>query len=210
MRTLYPCRTRGSRPARTAAALAAVAGAVVLTVASCSSSSAPATPTDTARPTLTEAPNPSTFSGEPPSALASKAESALAEASSRSASAQAAASSFQASADAQAAQSRQKATEVLQGVAGSGNALSDVTLTGVPRSTTGGLHAAVVTIVNSTRETASYAVRVDFTDASGNTVDTAVVGAENIPAGGKADPIAFSRQPGDLPLTPVVVKAQRY
>ncbi|MFD4537722.1 hypothetical protein ACFWNL_37025 [Kitasatospora sp. NPDC058397] len=212
MRTLYTSQGNGPRLPRRVAALAAAAGTAVLLVASCSSgsSSGPATPTNAAGATLSEAPNPSSFSGEPPSAFASALESASASVAARSASAAAAASAFEASADAQAAQNRAKATEVLKTVEGPGNATADITLTGVPRSTTGGLHAAVVTIVNSTREAASYAVQVDFTDASGHAVDSAIVGAENLAPGGKASPIAFSRQPADLALVPVVVKAQRY
>ncbi|MFD0278517.1 hypothetical protein ACFVHB_32040 [Kitasatospora sp. NPDC127111] len=91
-----------------------------------------------------------------------------------------------------------------------GNALGDVTLTGVPRARTGGLHAVVVTIENSGLDTASYAVQVDFTDPSGKTVDSAVVGALRLPAGDKAQPVAFSKAPADQTLLPVVVKAVRY
>ncbi|MFE0464302.1 FxLYD domain-containing protein [Kitasatospora sp. NPDC058965] len=175
----------------------------------CSSSSTTAPSTSPAR-SLTAAPNPSSFSGEPPSALASLASSASAVASAAQQSAEAAASSFAASASDRLTASRDKATSVLNGVQGGGNALGDVVITGVPHPTSGGLHAAIVTITNSTGGTLSYAVQVNFNDASGQMVDSTVVWAENLPAGQRAQPVAFSSKPADLALVPVAVKAQRY
>ncbi|MFB7620189.1 hypothetical protein [Kitasatospora sp. NPDC056181] len=67
-----------------------------------------------------------------------------------------------------------------------------------------------MTIVNSGVSTASYAVQVDFTDTSGKAVDSSYVGVQDLPAGDKAQPIAFSRAPADQTLLPVVVKALRY
>ncbi|MEU3574714.1 hypothetical protein AB0E96_40880, partial [Kitasatospora sp. NPDC036755] len=99
---------------------------------------------------------------------------------------------------------------VLSGVTDGGNAIGDIGITGIARQNTGGLHAVVVTIRNPGPNPASYAVQVDFTDAGGKAVDSSVVGAENVPANGTAEPVAFSRQPADLPLVPVVVKAVRY
>ncbi|BFV56088.1 hypothetical protein KCMC57_up11920 [Kitasatospora sp. CMC57] len=98
----------------------------------------------------------------------------------------------------------------LKGVQGSGDAISDVTLTGVPLATSGGLQAAVVNIVNSTSETASYAVQVDWRDTAGQAVASTVVGAEDVGAGQSASPVSFSHRPPSDQLTPVVVKAQRY
>ncbi|MFG2909347.1 hypothetical protein ACGF13_30305 [Kitasatospora sp. NPDC048286] len=193
----------------------AASGAVVL--AACGSS-----PSGTAAgsPTATP-PNTSAFSGQPPSAVASAAESLLASASAAAASASAAASeaaaslsarasAFGASVSAQQSATQEKAASVLSGVTDGGNAQGDITITGVPRQNTGGLHAVVVTIQNPGPNAASYAVQVDFTDTGGRTVDSAIVGAENVPANGKAQPVAFSRQPADKTLIPVVVKAVRY
>ncbi|MFE4520309.1 hypothetical protein ACFRMQ_39870, partial [Kitasatospora sp. NPDC056783] len=122
----------------------------------------------------------------------------------------AAASAFEASVSAQQSMTREKAASVLSGVTDGGNAQGDVTITGIARQNTGGLNAVVVTTQNPGPDPASYAVQVDFVDAGGKAVDSSVVGAENVPANGKAQPVAFSRQPGDLNLTPVVVKAVRY
>ncbi|MFJ6383816.1 hypothetical protein ACIQI7_27895 [Kitasatospora sp. NPDC092039] len=201
-------------PQRTVALIVAAAGALVLAACGSSSSGTAASPTATP-------PDAGAFSGEPPSAVASAAESLLASASAAAASASeasaaatasnaAAASAFEASVSAQQAMTREKAASVLDGVTDGGNALGDVTVTGIARQNTGGLHAVVVTIQNRGTAAASYAVQVDFTDTSGRTVDSSVVGAENVPANGKAQPVAFSRQPADMTLLPVVVKAVRY
>ncbi|MFJ8042508.1 hypothetical protein ACIRBX_18670 [Kitasatospora sp. NPDC096147] len=201
-------RTAGTRARWRLASIGAVVGAAALLVSCGSSSSGTASPSPFR--SLTAAPDPSNFSGQPASPLASAAASAVASASEALASASARASAFEASVNAQTERNRAKATEVLTSVQGSGNATSDVTLTGVPTATTGGLNAAVVTIVNSTSAPASYAVQVDFRDASGKTVDSTVLGTESLAPQAKAAPVAFSRQPSDPPLTPVVVKAERY
>ncbi|MFE4977871.1 hypothetical protein ACFRAR_37930 [Kitasatospora sp. NPDC056651] len=201
-------------PQRTVALIVAAAGIAVL--AACGS-----TPSGTAGGSPAASPNAGAFSGEPPSAIASAAESLLASASAAAASASAAseaavasnsaaASAFEASVSAQQAMTREKAASVLSGVADGGNAQGDVTITGIARQNTGGLNAVVVTVQNPGPNPASYAVEVDFVDASGRAADSSVVGAENVPANGKAQPVAFSRQPADLNLTPVVVKAVRY
>ncbi|MFJ9949713.1 hypothetical protein [Kitasatospora sp. NPDC091207] len=188
--------------------MAALTGALVL--AACSSSSTNPSVTASGPATLSTAPNPSSFSGEPPSGLASTAESALASVSAAAESASAAAASFAASVSAQGEQVRQNAVAALGTVGNGGNALNDITVTGVPRARTGGLHAVVVTITNSGLDTASYAVQVDFVDTSGKAVDSAVVGAEHLAPGAKASPVAFSRRPADETLLPVVVRAVRY
>jgi hypothetical protein len=95
-------------------------------------------------------------------------------------------------------------------VRGSGNAMSDVSMTGLPRAQTGGLLAVLVTITNKTDHKASYAVQIDFEDAEGKVVETRYVGAENLDPGKRAQPIAVSRQPAEPKLTPRLAKAQRY
>ncbi|WP_316529032.1 hypothetical protein [Kitasatospora brasiliensis] len=200
-------------PLRAVALIVAASGVAVL--AACGSS-----PSGTATPAATS-PNAGAFSGEPPSAVASAAESLLASASAAAASASAAseaavasnsaaASAFEASVSAQQAMTREKSASVLSGVTDGGNAQGDITITGIARQNTGGLNAVVVTMQNRGNSPANYAVQVDFVDAGGKAVDSSIVGAENVPPNGKAQPVAFSRQPADLNLTPVVVKAVRY
>ncbi|WP_406733013.1 hypothetical protein [Streptomyces sp. NBC_01794] len=166
-------------------------------------SSSPAGP----RPTP---PNTSSFSGKLPSALSSAAASARAKASAAASSASAAASAFEASVSAEVARANKAAAAELKKVQGSGNATSDVSLTGKPRAQTGGLVAVVVNITNRTDQKASYAVQVDFADPSGKVVESRIIGAENLDPGERAQPIAISRKPADLKLTPRVAKAQRY
>jgi hypothetical protein len=98
----------------------------------------------------------------------------------------------------------------LKEVKGSGNALSDVAMTGLPRADTGGLLAVLVTITNKTDHKASYAVQIDFKNPDGKVVETRFVGAENLDPGERAQPIAISRQPAEPVLTPRLTKAQGY
>ncbi|MET8243729.1 hypothetical protein ABZV31_04405 [Streptomyces sp. NPDC005202] len=154
------------------------------------------------------------FSGTSPSALsslgASVKESVRASASAAASSASAAASSFEASVSAEAERANAAAQKELANVKDRGNATSDVSLTGLPRSQTGGLLALVVNITNRTDKTASYAVQVDFRDPDGKVVETRFVGAEHLKPGEKAQPLAISRKPPESQLTGEIAKAQRY
>ena len=192
-----------SRIAALAVALVAVS---TLALAACSDDSGSSS-TSSATPT---APDTASFSGNAASALASVEASVRAKASERAASASAAASSFEASVSAETERANEAARTELAKVDGQGNAMSEVTMTGKPRSTTGGLLAVVVTITNKTDRTASYAVQVDFLDSSGKTVETRYVGAEDLKPGEKAQPLAVSRKPAEPVLTPKLAKAQRY
>ncbi|MBY8339278.1 FxLYD domain-containing protein [Streptomyces spinosirectus] len=209
MRSGASHRARRAGPSRpVAVALAAVAASTIGLV-SCGSdddSGGSSTPS-TERPTP---PDTASFSGTAPSALSSAAASARARASAAASSASAAASSFEASVSAETKRADKAAENALKNVKGQGNAMSEVAMTGEPRSKTGGLLAVVVTITNKTAKKASYAVQVDFLDSSGKTVETRYVGAENLDPGEKARPIAISRKPPEPVLTPKLVKAQRY
>ncbi|MGW0420130.1 FxLYD domain-containing protein [Streptomyces sp. NPDC003015] len=191
---------------RIAALAVALAAASTLTLTACDddsggSSSSSVTPS---------APDTASFSGNAASALESVKASVRAEASKRAASASAAASSFEASVSAETERAGQAARTELAKVDGQGNAMSEVTMTGKPRSETGGLLAVVVTITNKTDKAASYAVQVDFLDASGKVVETRYVGAEDLKPGERAQPVAVSRKPAEPVLTPKPAKAQRY
>ncbi|WP_282204074.1 hypothetical protein [Kitasatospora fiedleri] len=206
----HPVRRRPVRRGlRVSLALAgAVAGISV--VAACGGTSGE-NPVQAAMSTFTVGPpETASFSGEPPSAFASAHESALASVSAAQASASERAASFEASVNAQLAATRAKAAEVLAAVPDAGNAISDVTLTGVPNSTSGNLSAAMVTVTNSTTETRSYAIQVDFTDSTGKSVDSQAVGIENLAAGATANPMVFSKAGQGVNLLPVVVKSYRY
>ncbi|MFF4351016.1 hypothetical protein [Streptomyces sp. NPDC001530] len=159
-------------------------------------------------------PNESNFTGTPPSVLASAAssiiDSARASASAAASSASAAASAFAASVSAETERAAAAAEKELKDVKGSGNAMSDVAMTGLPRAQTGGLLAVLVTITNKTDHKASYAVQIDFKNPDGKVVETRYVGAENLDPGERAQPVAISREPAKPVLSPVLAKAQRY
>ncbi|MFI7385515.1 hypothetical protein [Streptomyces sp. NPDC049813] len=160
------------------------------------------------------APDSSRFSGEPPSSMASSAESKKAEAK-RSASAAAESASerahdFEASVAADVERNRQEFTKQLAAADGRGNAVKDVSLTGKPLAETDNVRALVVTITNKTDATASFAVQVDFSDSDGKVVESKVVGAKDLKAGDKAQPLAISSKPPQPHLTAEIAKAQRY
>ncbi|QIY93702.1 FxLYD domain-containing protein [Streptomyces sp. S1D4-11] len=209
-------RTHGG-PARTGRSRATAALLATLTcgaaLVSCSTNSGGDSGAASVTPRATP-PDTSSFSGTPPSALASAASSiigsARASASAAASSLSAAASEFEASVSADTARASAQAQAELKKVQGSGNARSDVAMTGLPRAKTGGLLAVLVTITNNTDRTASYAVQVDFKNADGKVVETRFVGAENLKPGQRAQPVAISRQPTQPQLTPVLAKAQRY
>jgi hypothetical protein len=199
----------GSR--RTAVLLSAIACGSLLVSCGNDSGGDSGTGSVSPRPTPPEASN---FTGSAPSAIASAAssiiESASGRASSAAASVSARASEFAASVSADTARAAATAEKQLKGVEGSGNATSDVSMTGLPTAETGGLRAVVVTITNRTDKTASYAVQVDFKNPDGKVVETAFVGKENLEPGKKVQPVVISRQPAEPQLTPVLAKAQRY
>ncbi|MZD04053.1 hypothetical protein GTW43_03000 [Streptomyces sp. SID5785] len=204
---------RSRRALRGPAALAvcaALTGAALLTACSDDGgddSGASASP----RPT---APERSHFSGEPPTPLASKASEAEESASRRAASAAASASErahdFEASVAADVERNRQEYRKALDSADGKGNAVDDVSLTGKPLAQTDNVRALVVNITNSTDRTASYAVQVDFSDADGKVVESTVVGARDLKAGDRAQPLAISTKPPEPHLTAKIAKAQRY
>ncbi|MDN3027861.1 hypothetical protein [Streptomyces sp. S.PB5] len=204
-----PSRRRRAASALAGLVLAAVGAAALV---SCSTDSgedesASFSPTPTAADTAS-------FSGTPPSALASLGASVKASAqgaaSAAASSASARASAFEASVSAEAARANAAAQQELEDVDGRGNATADVSMTGLPRSETGGLLALVVSITNRTDETASYAVQVDFRDPDGKVVETRFVGAQDLEPGEKAQPLAISRKPAEPKLTAEIAKAQRY
>ncbi|MFI0238669.1 hypothetical protein [Streptomyces sp. NPDC016845] len=197
---------------RAASLLAACAAAAALALTACggddgNDSGASASP-------QASAPESSRFSGEPPSSMASSAESKKAEAK-KSASAAAESASekahdFEASVAADVERNRQEYTKQLDAVDGRGNAVDDVSLTGKPLAETDNVRALVVNITNKTDKTASFAVRVDFSDSDGKVVESKVVGAKDLKAGERAQPLAISSKPPQPHLTAKIAKAQRY
>ncbi|MEK2495427.1 hypothetical protein WN990_38405 [Kitasatospora purpeofusca] len=219
MQRLLHARERASGGSNRRAGLVVIALAgSVLVAAGCASSSTSTSPsTASSRPF---SPDASSFSGELPSSVASAKSSLLESASAAASAASAAASraeasrseaaaSFEASVSAQLAAGRAEAQSVLSKTEGTGNALSDITLTGLPKAQTAGLNAALVTVANSTSSTASYAIKVEFLDGD-QVVDTTVLGIKDVAPGAKATATAFSSLDRDKALVPRVAQAQRY
>ncbi|MFD7292227.1 hypothetical protein ACFV9W_02975 [Streptomyces sp. NPDC059897] len=192
---------------RTVAPLAcALAG--VLALAACGSDSEK--DTGASASASASSPDASRFSGTPPSALESKKESIKASASEAAESASERAEKFEASVSANLERKRQEFTKQLDKADGQGNAVRDVELTGKRLADTKGVRAVVVHITNTTDKTASYAVQVDFSDSDGEVVESKVVGAEDLKAGDRAQPLAISTKPPEPHLKASVAKAQRY
>lgn len=202
------------------AALALAATVTAAALVSCGTDSdapsAESSGTVSARPT---APDESSFSEKTASPLKSRASEAAesarasaseAEASEAEASASERADEFEASVSADTERANQAAEDALKGVEGRGNAMSDVSMTGKPRSETGGVLASVVTFTNRTDKTADFAVRVDFVDSSGKVAETRYVGTENLEPGKRAQRYAISHEPPEPKLSAKLVKAQRY
>lgn len=182
----------------------AASGLALLTACDSSTSNTPSSPTSGGSP------NSASFSGSLPSQLSSLASAVENSASAAASSALAAASSFEASVEAGASSAAANFKAELDAVSGKGNAVSDVQLTGIPKAQTGGLTAVVVNITNSSGKQASYAVQVEFADSSGKVVDTTIVGAKDVGAGKKAQPVAFTTKDTDKTLFPRVARAVRY
>nr|WP_236053803.1 hypothetical protein [Streptomyces musisoli] len=213
--TMSVTRLKGSERARRRILVGSALGGLLLAggLAACGGGNGQNAATSPTAGT-TSTPNASSFSGTPPSALASSAASAIgsarASASAAASSASARASEFEASVEAETQRRSAAAEKELQNVKGRGNALSEVAMTGIPRAQSGGVLAVLVTITNKTGSDASYAVQVDFKNSDGKVVETRYVGAENLKPGKKEQPIAFSHEPPEPRLTPVLAKAQRY
>ncbi|MGW7065676.1 hypothetical protein ACWGII_32205 [Streptomyces sp. NPDC054855] len=197
--------------ALTLAATVTAAAALVSCSTDSDAPSAEGSRTVSERPTEPDA---SSFSEKTASPLKSQAseaaESARASASEAEASASERADEFEASVSADTERANQAAEDALKGVDGRGNATSDVSMTGKPRSETGGVLASVVTFTNRTDKTADFAVRVDFVDSSGKVAETRYVGTENLEPGKRAQRYAISHEPPEPKLSAKLVKAQRY
>jgi hypothetical protein len=116
---------------------------------------------------------------------------------------------FEASVSADEARIRASASAALRDVSGQGNAMADVSQSGVPTSRTKGKRVALVKITNSTQEKAFYAVQVDFVDASGKVVDSVTVGVENVEPGQKVERYAISEKASGAKTFPKIAKAER-
>ncbi|WP_328908391.1 hypothetical protein OG230_02010 [Streptomyces sp. NBC_00234] len=117
--------------------------------------------------------------------------------------------SLEASVSAELERVRAEATELLEGADGRGNAVQDVSVTGQPVSASETFRSALVRVTNSTDQEAFYAVRVEFVDANGDVLDSAVVGFEDAPPGRTVSKQATSRKAAGVKTFPRVAQAER-
>ncbi|MFE9014457.1 hypothetical protein [Streptomyces cyaneofuscatus] len=117
--------------------------------------------------------------------------------------------SFAASVSAETERVRQEAVKRLDGVEGRGNAVADVSVSGLPVAASEEVRSARVRVTNPTDEPAFYAVKVEFVDAEGKVLDTVVVGVEDAPPGRTVDAQANSRKAAGVKTFPRVAQAER-
>ncbi|MFI8358168.1 hypothetical protein [Streptomyces cyaneofuscatus] len=117
--------------------------------------------------------------------------------------------SFAASVSAETERLRQEAVKRLDGVEGRGNAVADVSVSGLPVAASEEVRSARVRVTNPTDEPAFYAVKVEFVDAEGKVLDTVVVGVEDAPPDRTVDAQADSRKAAGVKTFPRVAQAER-
>ncbi|MEU9205405.1 hypothetical protein [Streptomyces sp. NPDC048332] len=116
---------------------------------------------------------------------------------------------FAASVSADAERNRQKAVATLAGVEGKGNAVADVSVSGLPVAASEQFRSALVRVTNGTDEAAFYAVRVEFVDASGKVLDSVVLGFADAPPDRTVSQHANSRKAAGVKSFPRIAQAER-
>ncbi|MGA5001171.1 hypothetical protein ACPCB7_24430 [Streptomyces arboris] len=117
--------------------------------------------------------------------------------------------SFAASVSAETERVRQEAVKRLDGVEGRGNAVADVSVSGLPVAASEEVRSARVRVTNPTDEPVFYAVKVEFVGAEDKVLDTVVVGVEDAPPGRTVDVQANSRKAAGVKTFPRVAQAER-
>ncbi|MET7859296.1 hypothetical protein ABZS81_19115 [Streptomyces sp. NPDC005318] len=116
---------------------------------------------------------------------------------------------FEASVNAAVERNRQMAVKQLAGVQGKGNAVKDVSVSGVPVAQGEQFRSALVRVTNPTDKAAFYAVRVEFVDASGKVLDSVVLGIADAPPGRTVSEHANSRKAAGVKSFPRIAQAER-
>ncbi|WP_406501904.1 hypothetical protein OHA04_37250 [Streptomyces sp. NBC_01590] len=116
---------------------------------------------------------------------------------------------FAASVSAAAERNRQQAAKQLEGVQGRGDAVEDVSVTGLPVAKAEQFRSAVVRVTNPTDKAAFYAVKVEFVDASGKVLDSVVLGFPDAQPGRTVTQNANSRKAAGVKTFPRIAQAER-
>ncbi|UZI33236.1 hypothetical protein [Streptomyces sp. VB1] len=117
--------------------------------------------------------------------------------------------SFAASVSAESERVRQEATKRLEEVEGRGNAVGDVSVSGLPLTASEEVRSALVRVTNPTDEPTFFAVKVEFVDAGDKVLDTLVVGVEDAPPDRTVTAQANSRKAAGVKTFPRVAQAER-
>ncbi|WP_406447575.1 hypothetical protein OG782_01670 [Streptomyces sp. NBC_00876] len=116
---------------------------------------------------------------------------------------------FAASVSADAERNRQKAVTTLKAVDGKGDAVGDVSVSGLPVVASEQFRSALVRVTNRSGEAAFYAVRVEFVDASGKVLDSVVLGFADVPPNRTVSQHANSRKAAGVKSFPRIAQAER-
>ncbi|MFF8296395.1 hypothetical protein ACF07M_13420 [Streptomyces globisporus] len=117
--------------------------------------------------------------------------------------------SFAASVSAESERVRQEAAKRLDEVEGRGDAVADVSVSGLPLSGSEEVRSARVRVTNPTEEAAFYAVEVEFVDAEDKVLDTVVVGIQDAQPDRTVEAQANSRKAAGVKTFPRVAQAER-
>ncbi|WP_405690560.1 hypothetical protein [Streptomyces sp. NBC_00057] len=115
---------------------------------------------------------------------------------------------FAASVSAAAERNRQQAAKQLAGVKGRGNAVKDVSVTGLPVVKSEQFRSALVRVTNRTDKAAFYAVKVEFVDSSEKVLDSVVLGFADVPPGRTVSQHANSRKAAGVKTFPRIAQAE--
>ncbi|MFD7721088.1 hypothetical protein [Streptomyces sp. NPDC059814] len=116
---------------------------------------------------------------------------------------------FAASVSAEAERNRQKAVATLKGVKGKGNAVEDVSVSGLAVEPSEQFRSALVRVTNPTGKAAFYAVKVEFVDSSEKVLDSVVLGFADAPPGRTVSQHANSRKAAGVKTFPRIAQAER-
>lgn len=116
---------------------------------------------------------------------------------------------FAASVSADVERNRQKAVATLKGVDGKGNAMDDVSVSGIAVRPGERFRSALVRVTNGSDKPAFFAVRVEFVDASGKVLDSVVLGFPDAPTDKTVSQHANSRKAAGVKSFPRIAQAER-
>ncbi|WP_330237703.1 hypothetical protein [Streptomyces sp. NBC_00525] len=116
---------------------------------------------------------------------------------------------FAASVSADAERDRQKAAATLKGVKGKGDAIDDVSVSGIAVRSGEKFRSALVRVTNRGDDAAFFAVRVEFVGSSDKVLDSVVLGFSGVAPGETVSEHANSAKAAGVKSFPRVAQAER-